>query len=198
MITKIGVILGTPRTPSLGAKLMAYLQKTFSDTTDVAYTWMPLRDYPLPFYDHEETPLATPIHDLDHAEQKWLDTLADQDGYVILSPEYDHAIPGILKNALDFVGAEVDHKPVQIVTYSQYSDGGMLAAESMVEILQMLKMLVLPTPVLLWNATANFTASGELDPAAANSAHFAQRLHEAFDELQFYSRLLKAHPYPAQ
>lgn len=199
MTTKIGVILGTPRRNSLGAKLLNYLQGTHPDTADVTYTWMPLRDYPLPFYDHQETPLATPIHDLDTAEKRWLDCLAAQDGYIILSPEYDHAIPGILKNALDFVGGEVDHKPVQIVTYSQYSDGGVLAAESMVEILQMLKMLVLPTPVLLWNATQNFTTDGTLIPTAPNSAHFAQRLQAVFDEVTYYSHLLQVHPYhPAQ
>lgn len=195
MTTKIGVILGTSRQPSLGSHLLRYLQRTFPDSVDVTHTWLPLRDYPLPFYDHQEAPLETPIHDLSTPEQAWLDQLAAQDGYVILSPEYDHAIPGILKNALDFVGPEVDHKPVQIITYSHFSDGGMLAAESMVEILQMLKLLVLPTPVLLWNADDNFTAQGELIATAPNSAHFARRLQEAFADITFYSRLLATHPY---
>lgn len=146
MTTRIGIILGTPRQPSLGSHLFHYLQRTFSNTDKVTFTWLALRDYPLPFYDHEETPLETPIQDLSTPEQAWLDQLAAQDGYIIISPEYDHAIPGILKNALDFVGPEVDHKPVQIITYSHYSDGGMLAAESMVEILQILKMIVYQHP----------------------------------------------------
>lgn len=195
MTTRIGIILGTPRQPSLGSHLFHYLQRTFPNTDKVTFTWLALRDYPLPFYDHEETPLETPIHDLSTPEQAWLDQLAAQDGYIIISPEYDHAIPGILKNALDFVGPEVDHKPVQIITYSHYSDGGMLAAESMVEILQILKMIVLPTPVLLWNADDNFTDQGTLLEDATNSAHFAQRLQEAFADIAFYSQLLKAHPY---
>ena len=195
MTTRIGIILGTPRQPSLGSHLFHYLQRTFPNTDKVTFTWLALRDYPLPFYDHEETPLETPIHDLSTPEQAWLDQLAAQDGYIIISPEYDHAIPGILKNALDFVGPEVDHKPVQIITYSHFSDGGMLAAESMVEILQMLKMIVLPTPVLLWNADDNFTDQGTLLADATNSAHFTQRLQEAFADIKFYSQLLKDHPY---
>lgn len=195
MTTRIGIILGTPRQPSLGSHLFHYLQRTFPNADKVTFTWLALRDYPLPFYDHEETPLETPIHDLSTPEQAWLDQLAAQDGYIIISPEYDHAIPGILKNAFDFVGPEVDHKPVQIITYSHYSDGGMLAAESMVEILQILKMIVLPTPVLLWNADDNFTDQGTLLADATNSAHFAQRLQEAFADIEFYSQLLKAHPY---
>lgn len=196
-MTNIALILGTTRSSSLGAQIFSYLKRQFPNTADVTYTWLDLRDYPLPFYDHPETPLDRPISQPTATEKAWLDQLAAQDGYVILSPEYDHAIPGGLKNALDLVGAQVDHKPVQVVTYSHYSDGGMLAAASVVPILQMLKMFVLPTPVLLWNADQNFTAEGTLRPDVANSAHFAHRLRAALAEVTFYSRLLKAHPYHA-
>ena len=196
MTTKIGVILGTIRPNSLGIKIMNYLKKTFHNDETVEYTWMPLQEYPLPFYQHAETPLEGHISNLTSNEKNWLDTLAKQDGYLILSPEYDHAITGSLKNALDFVGPEVDHKPVQIVTYSYYSDGGMLAAQSIVPILQMLKMIVLPTPVLLWNAENNFDEQGKLNLETENSAHFAKRLNESFNEILFYSKLTKLNPYP--
>lgn len=196
MSVKIGVILGSTRTQSLGEKLFKYLQQALP-TADVDVTWIDLKDYPLPLYDHAETPLSEPIQNLASVEKRWLEVLDQQDGYVILSPEYDHAIPGSLKNALDFVGPETDHKPVQIVTYSKYSDGGMLAAASFVEILQMLKMLVLPTPVLLWNAEPNFTADGELVATAPNSEHFAQRLAAAFAELVHYATVMKEHPFKA-
>ena len=196
MTIKIGVILGTIRPNSLGIKIMNYLKKTFHNDETVEYTWMPLQDYPLPFYQHAETPLTGHISNLTSNEKNWLDTLAKQDGYLILSPEYDHAITGSLKNALDFVGPEVDHKPVQIVTYSYYSDGGMLAAQSIVPILQMLKMIVLPTPVLLWNAENNFDEQGKLNLETENSAHFAKRLNEAFNEILFYSKLTTLNPYP--
>ncbi|MFC6200469.1 NADPH-dependent FMN reductase [Lactiplantibacillus nangangensis] len=194
MTVKIGIILGTTRTPSLGSRIFAYL-KTVLPATSVDLTWIDLKDYPLPFYDHAETPLSATIQNLTPVEQRWLTDLKAQDGYLILSPEYDHAMPGSLKNALDFVGPEVDHKPVQIVTYSHYSDGGMLAAASMVGILQMLKMLVLPTPVLLWDADQNFTAQGDLLPAVQNSDHFATRLQAAFDELVHYATVGKQQPY---
>lgn len=194
MTVKIGIILGTTRTPSLGSRIFAYL-KTVLPATTVDLTWIDLKDYPLPFYDHAETPLSATIQNLTPVEQRWLTDLKAQDGYLILSPEYDHAMPGSLKNALDFVGPEVDHKPVQIVTYSHYSDGGMLAAASMVGVLQMLKMLVLPTPVLLWDADQNFTAQGDLLPAVQNSDHFATRLQAAFDELVHYATVGKQQPY---
>lgn len=195
MILNIGIILGTTRKPSLGAKIFAYLRQTFTDTPEVHYSWLDLRDYPLPLYDHPETPLAMPLTNLSTAEQKWLDALKAQDGYIIMSPEYDHAMTGALKNALDYVGPEVASKPVQILTYSHYSDGGMLAAESMVNVLRMLKLMVLPTPVLLWSCDDNFTTTGELNADADNSDHFARRLSEAFHDIEFYAQVLKANPY---
>lgn len=194
MSVKIGVILGTTRTNSLGSRIFTYLQQQIT-VPDVTFTWINLKDFPLPFYDHPETPLSEPLQGLDAAEQRWLTTLRAQDGFVILSPEYDHAMTGVLKNALDFIGPETDHKPVQIVTYSKYSDGGVLAAASMVAVLQMLKMMVLPTPVLLWNAEANFTDRGELVSSAENSDHFAHRLQAAFAEISHYARVMRDNPY---
>lgn len=195
MTVNIGIILGTVRHPSLGGKLLAYLQKTYQDSPAVHYTWIDLHDYPLPLYDHPETPLSQPLQHLAPGEQAWLDVLKVQDGYLIISPEYDHAMTGALKNALDYVGPEVANKPVQIITYSHYSDGGVLAAESMVNVLRMLKMLVLHTPVLLWDCDNNFTDNGQLDASQPNSAHFARRLAEAFHDVTFYARVLKNNPY---
>lgn len=190
----IGIILGSIRAGSLGETILDYWQKQTPNTADVTYHWLKLWDFPLEPYHHDETPLSQRIQGLQENESRWLETLAKMDGFVFVSPEYDHALTGAFKNALDYVGPETDHKPVQIVTYSSYSDGGMLSAANMVGILQMLQMIVLPTPVLLWNAGDNFAADGTLKDHP-NSAHFANRLAEATHDITFYSQLLKDHPY---
>ncbi|HIY92833.1 NADPH-dependent FMN reductase [Companilactobacillus sp. HBUAS56275] len=190
MAINIGIILGTVRSNSLGKRIFDFLKNSESETEEYHFTWINLKDYPLPLYNHEETPLEGNLSGLNKVESKWLDIIKQQDGYIIMSPEYDHAIPGGLKNALDFIGPEVESKPVQIVTYSYYSDGGMLAASSLVPILQMLKMIVLPTPLLLWNANDNFSEDGQLLPVK-NSDHFEARLNEIFEDIEFYSKVLK-------
>jgi len=129
MNLKIGIILGTTRSNSLGSKIFKYLQQNVQSNADVEYTWIDLRDYPLPLYDHIETPLENKIHDLNTAEQNWLNIIQQQDGYLVLTPEYDHAITGALKNALDFIGPEVARKPIETIAYSHFSDGGILAAQ---------------------------------------------------------------------
>lgn len=195
MTKQIGVILGSVRTNSLGEKIFKYLKSTFQNDDETIYNWIDLKDYPLPLYDHEETPLEDSIHDLDSVEAKWLHVLEQQDGYVILTPEYDHAITGALKNALDIVGPQVARKPVQILAYSHFSDGGILAAQSIVQILQMLNMIVLPSPALLWNADPNFDDEGQLIKSAENSDHFEQRLNDIFKEIGFYTQVLTDNPF---
>lgn len=195
MSVKIGVILGTVRKPALGEKIFKYLRMANSDTSEVEFSWIDLKDFPLPLYDHQETPLEDQIQDLNKNESAWLKAIEEVDGYVILTPEYDHAITGALKNALDFIGQEVARKPVQIISYSHFSDGGMLAAQSLVPILQMLNMIVLPTPALIWNADPNFTEDGQLVKKAENSDHFEKRLAEVFHEIIFYTTILKENPY---
>ncbi|WP_125770768.1 NADPH-dependent FMN reductase [Companilactobacillus furfuricola] len=195
MTKKIGIILGSTRTKSLGENIFNYLRNVNPDTDEMKYSWINLKDYPLPLYDHIETPLETPIHDLNEQENNWLKALDAQDGYIILTPEYNHGITGALKNALDFVGLQVERKPVSVIAYSHFSDGGILAAESIVPILQMLNMMVLPKPALLWNADPNFTTAGELNKTAENSDHFEKRLAEIFREIDHYTAVLKNNPY---
>ena len=94
MTVHIGIIMGSTRQAALGARIFTYLQHQLHDTEAVQYTWLDLRDYPLPLYDHPETPPEDPLSDPTATETQWLDALAVQDGYVILTPEYDHALPG--------------------------------------------------------------------------------------------------------
>ncbi|WP_461227257.1 NADPH-dependent FMN reductase [Lacticaseibacillus suihuaensis] len=195
MTLKLGIILGTIRHQSIGGKLFAYLQAAFPDHDDVRFDWIDLHDFPLPLYDHAETPADSPVQNLVFGESAWLAALAAQDGYVIISPEYDHAMTGALKNALDYVGQEISRKPLQIVTYSHDDTGGIMAAESMVNVLRMLDALVLPKPVLLAGCDRNFLPDGRLDETVATSAAYARRLAVAFHELEFYARLSHDHPY---
>ncbi|WP_191983830.1 hypothetical protein [Lacticaseibacillus chiayiensis] len=67
----------------------------------------------------------------------------------------------------------------------------MLAAASLVPILQMRKMIVLPTPTLLWSADPCFDENGSINSASENSQHFARRLYETMHDIGFF----KERPY---
>jgi len=194
-MTKIGVILGSMRTKSLGGRIFNYLRSTMPDTDDVTYEWINLADYDLPMFGQSASPLGEDACDLNSEEARWVSTIGAQDGYIIISPEYNAAAPGFLKNALDYFGKEVARKPIQVVTYAHAYSGGQLAAESLVRIFNMLHMFVMPTPLLLGRADEVFVGDGELLEDTASGTHFKKRFAQSFDELTFYARLLVQNPY---
>jgi NAD(P)H-dependent FMN reductase len=84
-----------------------------------------LRDYPLPHLD-EPLPPSLGQYQNDHTKQ-WADKIASFDGFVIVTPEYNHSTSGVLKNAIDYLYAEWNNKAVGFVSYG--AAGGARAAE---------------------------------------------------------------------
>lgn len=194
-MTKIAIILGTAR-QSAGTNIFDYLRKITRNNPGSEFEFLNLRDFDLPFYDHKETPLSETLTGKNEEETRWLDALKSADGYIMMTPEYDHAFTGILKNALDLVGPEVRRKPVQILAYTSYSDGGILAAQSLVQVLQMLKMIVLPNPLLISAVNDNFGPEGNFLPDAPSAEYFTERFENVLTEIIFYAKILKDNPYP--
>ena len=60
-----------------------------------------LVDYPMPFFDEPVSPRYNPSREIDATAQKWLNKLTEFDAYLFVTAEYNHSIPGVLKNALD-------------------------------------------------------------------------------------------------
>lgn len=88
---------------------------------------MDLRDYPLPHLDEPNRPsLGQYVND--HTKQ-WARKIASFDGFVMVTPEYNHATSGVLKNAIDYLYAEWNNKAVGFVSYG--SVGGARAAEQL-------------------------------------------------------------------
>ncbi len=88
------------------------------------------------------------------------------DALVIVSPEYNHGYPGVLKNALDYFYAQYKRTPVAIVTVSDGGHGGVNAWAQLVTVLTHMGAIVLPVTVAVSNVDKTFSPEGEaLDPA---------------------------------
>lgn len=99
--------------------------------------------------------------------------IAAADGVVIATPEYNHALPGVLKNALDWLSREspegevLADRPVGVLGASSGPWGTRLAQASLRQVLHTCGALVMPAPTLfVAHAAQRFDAQGALvDPA---------------------------------
>lgn len=105
--------------------------------------------------------------------------VAAADGLLIATPEYNQSLPGVLKNALDWLsldspqGEVLNQKPVAITGASTGPWGTRLAQTALRQVLHACGALVMPAPTLfVASAASRFRADGTLaDEALAASLH---------------------------
>lgn len=124
---KIGVLLGSTRPGRRGEQVARWIHARAARRTDAEFEVIDLLDHPLPHLDEPE-PAARGRYQHDHT-RAWADTVASFDGFVMVTPEYNHSIPGVLKNAIDYLFAEWNDKAVGFVSYG--GGGGTRAVEQL-------------------------------------------------------------------
>ena len=122
---RIGIILGSTRPNRNGEQVAQWVYEIASRRSDAEFELVDLRDYPLPHLD-EPVPPAMGQYQNEHTKQ-WAEKIASFDGFVFVTPEYNHSTSGVLKNAIDYLYAEWNNKAVGFVSYGGV--GGARAAE---------------------------------------------------------------------
>src|SRR5580700_2890801 len=135
-MTRIGIILGSTRPNRNGEQVARWVYAIASQRGDAEFELVDLRDYPLPHLD-EPLPPSMGQYQNDHTRQ-WAEKIASFDGFVIVTPEYNHSTSGVLKNAIDYLFAEWNNKAVGFVSYGAV--GGARAAEHLRLVAGELKM----------------------------------------------------------
>jgi NAD(P)H-dependent FMN reductase len=124
-MTRIGIILGSTRPNRNGEQVAKWVYDIASRRSDAEFELVDLRDYPLPHLD-EPLPPSLGQYQNEHTKQ-WADKIASFDGFVFVTPEYNHSTSGVLKNAIDYLYAEWNNKAAGFVSYGAV--GGARAAE---------------------------------------------------------------------
>ena len=124
-MTKIGIILGSTRPGRVGEAVAHWVHQTAAQRKDAEFELVDLLDYKLPHLD-EALPPSLGQYSQPHT-QEWAAKIASFDGFVFVTPEYNHSTSGALKNAIDFLYAEWNNKACGFVSYG--SAGGTRAVE---------------------------------------------------------------------
>jgi NAD(P)H-dependent FMN reductase len=124
-MTKIGIILGSTRPGRNGEAVAKWVLDVASKRTDAEFELVDLLDFNLPHLD-EAAPASRGQYTQPHTIE-WARRIASLDGFIMVTPEYNHSTSGALKNAIDFLFAEWNNKAVGFVSYGAV--GGTRAVE---------------------------------------------------------------------
>ncbi len=188
---KLGIIVGTTRQNRQTLKQARWVLEGTRKLKGVEAELVDLKDYPMPFFDEPISPRYNPDRVIDPAVVPWLKKLESFDAYVFVTAEYNHAIPGVLKNALDYVTWEIQRKPASVVSHG--SAGGARAAINLKIILSESKAVPLPTytPLTMVKMSDRIDEDGKLNEDELAQEHGPQQaLADMLAELKWYGDAL--------
>ena len=134
-----------------------------------------LRDWPLPYFAETFQTVGDPQDPTysDPIVKRWNQRIAEADAYLFITPEYNHSVPAVLKNAIDSVFASFAfrNKPAAFAGYSGGIAAGVRAIEHLAHIAIEAEMVPLRSTVLIPLVGAALDHNGgPQNPAAATAA----------------------------
>jgi NAD(P)H-dependent FMN reductase len=173
---KIAIILGSTRPGRNGEAVSQWMNEIAKKRTDASFELIDIKDYNLPLLD-EPIPPSMGQYTKEHTKI-WSAKIDSFDAYVFVTAEYNHGIPGALKNAIDFLFKEWNNKVAGFVSYGGAC--GVRAVEQLRLVMAELKVATVRTQVLLSLHTdfENFT---KFKPAAFQEKAANTLLDEVID-----------------
>lgn len=174
----IPLILGTNRKDRKSEFAARWVHSKLAEREGFESQFFDVRDFDLPQDDYG-TGLGPQF-------PEWRDAIKRADGLVIITPEYNHGYPGVLKSVLDLLLKEYIHKAVALVGVSAGPWGGTRVIESMLPVVRELGLAVTFTDLNFPSIGSKFDEEGNLlDPA------YEKRVAGFIDELVWMSTTLK-------
>jgi NAD(P)H-dependent FMN reductase len=189
-MTKIAIVIGSTRQGRQTDKLAKWVAQDLHKKAEAEI--LDLRDYPIPFLDESISPRYNPERKPDPKTQKWLDKVAEFDGFVFVTPEYNRATSAVLKNAIDVIGHEIDDKPIALVAHG--TSGGAQAVANLRMAIPGIGAITIPQALFFSDSLAEaISDDGELTQELRDRPYGPQeQLDAQMDSLLWYTDALKA------
>jgi NAD(P)H-dependent FMN reductase len=192
----IQVILGSTRPERTTERVAKWVTAAAQALPGLTTELIDLADYDLPHFNEPASPRMNQNRQPAAATRRWLDKISQADGYIIVTPEYNHSFPGVLKDALDHIDWQFTKKPVALVGHG--SVGGARAVEQLKLVVSFLGAAIVPESIALMNAARVLDADGNYTGDTASPYGPNQQLTRLLTELAWWTRALKAaHTLPA-
>lgn len=115
---KFAIIVGSNRENRVTNRQALWMQNLAKDVAG-EHEWelVDLEEFDLPMMREPLPPMAGKRPELSEGTKRYLDAMGAADGFIIVTPEYNHGMPGVLKNAIDLLDYQLIKKPVAIVSH---------------------------------------------------------------------------------
>jgi NAD(P)H-dependent FMN reductase len=180
---KLAIILGSTRPGRNGEAVADWVLAKAKERTSADYELIDLIDYPLPHLD-EPVPPSRGAYVGEHTKA-WAAKISEFDGYVFVTPEYNHSTSGVLKNAIDYLYAEWNNKAAAFVAYGTV--GGARAIEHLRAVSSELQLAHV-RQTLTFSLMTDFENFSVFTPAAHHDAAAVT----LFTQLESWAGALKA------
>lgn len=182
---KVAIILGSTRPGRNGEAVARWVyniaKKRSNDETEFEY--VDIKDFNLPLLD-EPIPPSQGQYSKDHTKE-WSTKIDSFDAFIFVTTEYNHGIPGALKNAIDFLYREWNNKAAGFVSYG--GTGGIRSVEHLRLVMAELQVADVRAQVAL-SLYTDFENFKTFKPASYQE----QALNTMLDQLISWGTALKA------
>jgi NAD(P)H-dependent FMN reductase len=179
---RIGIILGSTRPGRNTEAVARWVFDQAQQRGDAHYELVDIAEYGLPLLD-EPIPPSQHKYSKDHTK-RWAEKIASLDGFVFVTPEYNHSTSAALKNAIDFLYVEWNNKAAGFVSFG--SAGGLRAVEHLRGIMAELQIADVRSQVAL----SLFTDFEHFKTFKPQPLHL-NSLKSMFDQLLAWSGAMK-------
>lgn len=172
-LPRVGIIVGTTRPGRKAEQVARWVHGIAARRADATFELVDLAEFALPHLD-EPTPARGGEYRRPHT-LAWAERIGSLDAFVFVTPEYNGSIPGVLKDALDFLYAEWTGKDAGLVGYGV--GGGRQALDHLGQILGSLRIIPVAERVSL-TFRDDFQEMTRLTPAAGRAEQVSAMLDE--------------------
>lgn len=175
----IPVMLGTVRQGRMSEPVAKFVIEQMQQHPEIDAVLVDIRELPIPVDD------AGPEAQI----PDFANIMRRADSYIIVTPEYNHTYPGLLKHVLDLNYKEYLHKAVGVCSVSAGPFGGVRAVEALLPTFKAFGLSTIVPDLNFGNIKTLVNESGQLNENA--QATYGRRFERFITELLWLTKTLK-------
>ena len=183
---KLAIVIGSIRPNRFGGHAAQWIEEIARRRTDFEVELIDLKDYPMPLFAEEASPLYAPSKN--EVAQRWQKKVGEFDAFIFTAAEYNRGPTAVLKNALDYAYAEWGNKPVAFVGYGGV--GGARAVEQLR--LHAIELQMAPIRNAIHILFPDYLAVIKDGKPLSELEHLNQAARQMLDQLAWWTAALKA------